>query len=76
MSMVKFATLCDVSQPCPDGWRDGMTCGKRSEEYESWPRCRVCGAHCCPDHSKPGTKIDADLDQPETVVCLGCEEEK
>jgi hypothetical protein len=34
MSMVRFATTCDV-------------CGVSSSEYSSWPMCVVCGKDVC-----------------------------
>ena len=66
--MVRFATTCDFAI-------DGRTCDKRSDEYEAWPTCRVCLNDICPTHMKPSTKTDADLDSPETCLCLECEEE-
>ncbi len=45
MSMVRFATNCDV-------------CGSRSEEYGSWPICRECGCHICPKCEVSGCHDD------------------
>lgn len=59
--IVRFASLCDY---------DG--CKKRSEEYTSWPSCQMCMLDCCPEHQHPGSKTDADLDTPETCLCLTC----
>jgi hypothetical protein len=42
MSMVRFATLCDV-------------CEARSEEYTAFPWCRECGDDVCPEHRVSGT---------------------
>lgn len=57
--MVRFATLCD-------------TCGKRSAEWEQWPRCRACDEHACIDHQTPLTLHEADLDSPATCLCYRC----
>ena len=51
MGMVRFATKCD--------W-----CGKRSEEYTSWPHCRECGLDLCPDHR------NHDFSEPERGLTL------
>lgn len=59
MSLVRFAMLCDF-------------CEARSEEYSSWPRCRLCLCDCCPSCAQPGTYFEADLDSPESVICKLC----
>ena len=59
--MVMFATTCDA-------------CGVRSEEYTGWPTCRECQEDFCPAHQAPGTFVDADVDQPETCLCVACNE--
>ncbi len=70
--IVKFATTCDYfDHSLPSGSR---ICGKRSEEYTAWPTCRNCNDHTCPDHMKVGSKTEADVDKPETCLCLDCEE--
>jgi hypothetical protein len=50
MVMVRFATKCD-------------RCGKRSEEYTSWPSCRECLNDTCPDCTHPGTLQEHDYDR-------------
>jgi hypothetical protein len=62
MSHVRFATTCDV-------------CGKRSEEYATWPYCRECGIDLCPEHR------NHDFSDPETgrTLCandVGCQLER
>jgi hypothetical protein len=58
--VVKFATLC--------------RCGSRSAEYTSWPSCTVCHEYICPQCETPGSRTDADVDQPETNLCKWCRE--
>ena len=60
MSTVRFATLCDA-------------CGARSQEYGAWPTCRECGCDICPLCAVPGSKTDADVNQPETCYCQLCD---
>jgi hypothetical protein len=43
------------------------------EAFAQWPNCRECGYSCCPEHQAPGTKTHADVDQPETCLCVGCQ---
>lgn len=43
MSIVRFATLCDI-------------CQKRSEEYSRWYTCRDCGSEVCNEHLLVGTE--------------------
>jgi hypothetical protein len=79
--MVRFASTCDHENndgtTCDGkrGYGVNEPCGKRSDEYSAWPRCRDCGDHCCPEHQKPGSKTDADLDTQETCLCLLCFDE-
>lgn len=67
MGMVRFATTCDGRPHAGD-----EPCGKRSREYDSWPHCRECQDHCCPDHQAAGTIEGPDVDVPETCICLDC----
>ncbi len=60
--MVRFATTCDH-------------CQARSEEYTAWPSCRECMEDTCYTCAAQGTLIEADLDQPETVLCQSCQAE-
>jgi hypothetical protein len=69
---VRFATLCDHNVNIAGC----VPCRARSEEYTAWPRCRECGGEFCPAHQQPGSKTDADLDTPETCLCLLCEEDQ
>jgi len=68
MTMVMFATRCDT----PD-------CGKRSEEYTSWPTCRDCHEHACSDHTVPGSLQQNERDRDgvavmtESVYCTNCQ---
>lgn len=78
MTMVKFASLCDVQGL-------DVICRKRSEEYEEWPRCRVCGGHVCPVHTREGSLVEDDSDRDtdygpvatmtQSVVCTNCNPE-
>jgi hypothetical protein len=72
MAFVKFATTCDVRS-------EGLTCGKRSEEYRAWPICLDCGIHVCDDHQVNGTvreREGEDVDGVPTMVrycyCVEC----
>ena len=79
MTHVKFATLCSIPA-APGAGR--LLCDARSEEYTSWPECRGCVAHVCPDHTVPGSLRESDRDrtsdagteavQTETVYCTSC----
>lgn len=68
--MVIFATLCDA----PD-------CGARSEEYTSWPSCRVCHSATCPAHAIPGSTKEREYDRDgvaecvPSVICMFCAED-
>lgn len=42
MSLVRFASLCDV-------------CDSRSPEYQGWLMCRECLLDICPDCMEPGS---------------------
>lgn len=71
MSTVKFAELCDV-------------CGRRSEEYTTWPHCRECLRDICQTCAVPGSVREQDRDtldpiaqvaralHLETVLCRPC----
>lgn len=61
MSRVRFAELCDVN-----------ACGKRSEEYTSWPVCRECNLDVCPEHMAEGSLWDGDDEIIETCICVRC----
>ena len=50
-------------------------CGARSDEYSSWPTCTHCDGHICPSCMVAGSKTDADLDTPETCMCIECDHE-
>ncbi len=79
MTAVRFASLCDI--PLPLG-SSGVICRARSEEYGSWPLCRNCGAHVCPDHTVTGSLQEHDCDRQgengteavhtEDVYCTAC----
>lgn len=70
MTHVKFATLCDLPAP-PRAGR--LLCEARSEEYTSWPSCRTCVAHVCPEHTVPGSeREEGGQDQLVSVYCTGC----
>ncbi len=75
--IVKFATLCDVTINHIESKlsTEFIQCKKRSEEYTAWPTCRVCSNDVCPEHMRLNTKTDADLDTPETCVCINCVED-
>lgn len=73
MSMVKFATRCD-------------RCGRRSEEYTTWPSCRECQQDVCSTCASPGSLQDHERDVSdelygtyaihyETVLCAPCAQE-
>jgi hypothetical protein len=48
-----------------------QACGKTSEVYTMWPRCRDCGIDfVCPDHMTPGTLDDETM----SCVCKTCGE--
>jgi hypothetical protein len=76
--MVMFATTCD----CPVNRRDRTVtdvvfmkvepCGRRSPEYDQWPRCRECQDHVCPDHMRPNTFTDWDEDHHADCICALC----
>lgn len=55
MSLVMFACICDV-------------CGRRSEEYGSWPTCPDCMDDICPAHWVP----DSYDPEKNSVLCLLC----
>ena len=57
MSIVRFASLCDI-------------CGQRSAEYEVWPTCRQCGQDVCPVCTSPGSFEDCD--DHWTAICVEC----
>lgn len=61
MSIVRFATTCDI--------RD---CGTRSEEYQMWPVCRECQQDVCPTHMAPDSFHDGDGETRSSVVCVEC----
>lgn len=67
MAMVKFTTTCDV----PVGQESGI-CGRRAGEYTAWPSCRSCYDNVCPAHQVPGSLTEADVDCPETCLCMPC----
>lgn len=54
MSIVRFATLCDH-------------CGRRSEEYSSWPSCRECLEDVCPSCSTNPSE-----DENNWASCFRC----
>jgi hypothetical protein len=56
MSMVRFATKCDK-------------CGRRSEEYTSWPSCKDCGEDICPDCDIDSERTE---DESNKTLCLDC----
>lgn len=60
MSMVRFATLCDK-------------CGARSEEYTSWPSCKDCQTHVCPDCDIDSERTE---DENHKTLCLRCRIER
>ena len=60
MSMVRFATLCDVPG-----------CGARSPEYAGWAYCRECLEDVCDAHIVPGSRDD----ESGRALCLKCERE-
>lgn len=64
MATVRFASTCDAPG-----------CGRRSEEYTEWPRCRECFAHRCPEHQVAGTLTETDLDAPASCLCVPCAED-
>lgn len=71
MAMVRFASTCDglwVARPSGRPLR----CDARSASYTQWPICRACGQHACPRHQMPGSVRDADVDEPESCVCVAC----
>lgn len=75
--MVRFATTCDAEIGVtgdPTAKSIIVSCDKRSPEWEAWPRCRCCDAHCCPEHVVPGTLQEADFETPATCVCPTCRE--
>lgn len=55
MSYVKFACKCDQ-------------CGKRSEEYTSWPACTDCMDDVCPAHWVP----DSYDPEKNKALCFLC----
>lgn len=57
MSTVRFATLCDK-------------CGRRSEEYSSWPGCSECLADVCSDCDIPGERTEDERNQTLCKLCL------
>jgi hypothetical protein len=67
MAIVRFTTTCDIK---PQG--AAQPCGKRAEEYSSHPSCRYCGDDVCPEHTRPNTLTEADLDSPAKCVCVEC----
>ncbi len=54
--IVRFATVC--------------VCGKRSDEYTSWPTCHDCGEYICPNCQKPGT--DTEDERNEALCKVKC----
>lgn len=75
--VVRFATTCDIERTVArpvSGPSTTVLCGARSDEYTAFPHCRECLADVCPDHEAPGTRVDADLEQPATCVCVVCAE--
>jgi len=68
MAMVPFAAKCDAAVTMITGEKG--VCGKRSAEYTSWPTCRECHEHVCPEHMRPGTD-DSD-DHGYTCICASC----
>jgi hypothetical protein len=59
MTKVRFATTCD-------------SCGKRSEEYFSWPACRECGDDICSECDVPNCR-DEEIGK---TWCKACAEEE
>lgn len=59
MSIVRFATLCDKAE-----------CGKRSEEYTSWPTCRQCQDDVCKECQVPGSDTE---DERNEALCKACD---
>ncbi len=53
--IVRFATIC--------------VCGKRSEEYTSWPTCTECQEYTCLDCAEPETNTE---DERNEVLCKRC----
>jgi NMD protein affecting ribosome stability and mRNA decay len=60
MATVPFATLCD-------------RCGRRSEEYTSWPSCRDCLDDICPDCDVASERTE---DEAHSTQCRGCAAEE
>lgn len=60
MSLVKYATLCDVGG-----------CNKRSVELLAWPACAECLEHICDDHMAEGTATE---DERNECLCIPCYE--
>lgn len=58
MSMVRFATLCD-------------RCGRRSEEYTSWPTCEACERDICDRCDCPSERTE---DERGQTLCVDCKE--
>lgn len=56
---VKFAALCDK-------------CERRSEEYSTWPTCRECGEHVCPQCDVDNERTE---DERDETLCLECHAE-
>jgi NMD protein affecting ribosome stability and mRNA decay len=56
MSTVRFAMLCDK-------------CGRRSEEYGSWPSCADCGEDVCTDCDVPAARTE---DEANRTICREC----
>lgn len=75
MTTVKYATLCDIPLPLSSS---GVICRARSEEYASWPSCRGCVSHVCPDHTVPGSLREHEYDRgaeavmTQDVYCTAC----
>ena len=55
MSMVRFATTCDV-------------CRERSEEYAKWPSCVECGDDVCPKHMEEES-LDEETNECLCIAC-------
>jgi hypothetical protein len=58
--MVMFATLCD-------------RCRARSGEYESWPTCKDCGEHICPECDIETERTE---DEADKTLCVECRIER
>jgi hypothetical protein len=56
VSIVRFATLCDL-------------CKARSEEYTSWPTCQECERYVCKACQVPGSDTE---DERNQALCKEC----